>query len=84
MLIHNIKLKAKKVVNEEREFLSKDGTSKVKRRVVNISCMDSEGDFVKITSFDPSWTIPKEGEDFQLPPVRKLECFDGMVQNVMV
>ncbi len=84
MLIGSIKLKAKKVNSEDREFLGKDGVSKVKRRVVNISAIDKEGDFIKITSFDPTWPVPKDGEDFELPPVKRYECFDGMVQNIMV
>lgn len=85
MLISSkLKLKVKKVNEETREFLAKDGTSKVSRRVVNIALVDDEGDFVKCTSFDPTWPIPKEGDMWSLPPVRRLECFDGMVQNVML
>lgn len=83
MLISKVKLKAKKVSSEDREFLGKDGTSKVKRRVVNISAVDSEGDFIKITSFDPTWPVPESGAEFVLPPVKRLECFDGMIQNIM-
>lgn len=82
MLIEKIKLKAKKVLTEERDFLQKDGVSKVHRKIVKISCLDSSGDFVKITSFDPAWKIPAEGEEFLLPPVRRLECMDGIVQEV--
>lgn len=79
-----LKLKAKSVSDEEREFLGKDGQTKVKRRVVNISAADKEGDWIKITTFDPQWKIPAKGEEFELPPVKKLECFDGILQNVMV
>lgn len=78
------KLKAKSVSDEVREFLGKDGTTKVKRRVVNIAASDKEGDWIKITSFDPSWPIPSKGQEFELPPVKRLECFDGIMQNVMV
>lgn len=78
------KLKAKSVSDEIREFLGKDGTTKVKRRVVNIAASDKEGDWIKITSFDPSWSVPQKGQEFELPPVKRLECFDGIMQNVMV
>lgn len=78
------KLKAKSVSDEVREFLGKDGTTKIKRRVVNIAASDKEGDWIKITSFDPSWPIPLKGQEFELPPVKRLECFDGIMQNVMV
>lgn len=78
------KLKAKSVSDEVREFLGKDGTTKVKRRVVNIAASDKEGDWIKITSFDPTWPIPSKGQEFELPPVKRLECFDGIMQNVMV
>lgn len=78
------KLKAKSVSDEVRDFLGKDGTTKVKRRVVNIAASDKEGDWIKITSFDPTWPVPSKGQEFELPPVKRLECFDGIVQNVMV
>ena len=78
------KLKAKSVSDEVREFLGKDGTTKIKRRVVNIAASDKEGDWIKITSFDPSWPIPSKGQEFELPTVKRLECFDGIMQNVMV
>lgn len=84
MLIKSNKVKVKKVSQEKRQFLNKDGVTKVERTVVNIAFVDDDGDFVKVTSFDPSWGVPKEGQDWTLPPVKKLECFDGMVQNVMV
>lgn len=78
------KLKAKSVSDEVRDFLGKDGTTKIKRRVVNIAASDKEGDWIKITSFDPTWPIPSKGQEFELPPVKRLECFDGIMQNVMV
>ena len=78
------KLKAKSVSDEVREFLGKDGTTKIKRRVVNIAASDKEGDWIKITSFDPSWPIPSKGQEFELPQVKRLECFDGIMQNVIV
>lgn len=84
MLLNGLKVKVKKVNEEVREFLGKDGVSKVKRRVVNIASVDKDGDFIKFTSFDPSWAVPKEGEEWQVPPVRRYECFDGMVQNIML
>lgn len=84
MLIKNVKIKVKKVNAENREFLGKDGQTKVKRLVVNIAFLDGDGDMCKLTSFDPSWEIPKEGSDWVLPTVKRMECFDGMIQNVMV
>lgn len=83
-MIGKIKGKVKKVVDEKRLMLSKDGQTKVERRVVNIAVIDQDGDFVKVTSFDPQYQVPKEGEVWELPTIKRWECFDGMVQNVMV
>lgn len=83
-MIGKVKGKVKKVVDETREMLGKDGTTKINRRIVNIALIDKDGDFVKITAFDPKFTLPKEGEEWEAPPVKRFECFDGMVQNVMV
>ena len=82
-MIGKIKGKVKKVVDETREMLGKDGQTKVQRRIVNIALIDKDGDFVKVTSFDPKFPLPKEGEEWEIPSVKKWECFDGMVQNVM-
>ena len=82
-MIPPIKGKVKKVNDEEREMLGKDGNTKVKRRIVNIGLVDKDGDFIKVTSFDPSYQLPKEGEEWSFMP-KRWECFDGMVQNVMV
>lgn len=79
-----LKLKARSVSDEVRDFLGKDGTTKVKRRVVHIAASDKDGDWIKITSFDPSWPVPSKGEEFELPAVKRYECFDGILQNVMV
>lgn len=84
MLFSGLKIKVKKIASENREFLGKDGTTKVKRLVVNIASVDKDGDFIKLTSFDPTWPLPKEGEEWVVPPVRRFECFDGMIQSIMV
>lgn len=78
------KIKVKKVNVEEREFLNKDGQTKVRRKVVNIGFLDGDGDMCKVTAFDPAFPIPKDGEEWPLPPVKRLECFDGLIQNLMV
>lgn len=78
------KVTVRSVKSELREFLNKDGQSKVKRLVVNISAVDGEGDWLKITAFDPTFELPKEKADWVLPTVRKFECFDGILQNVML
>lgn len=83
-MIGKITGKVKKVVDETREMLGKDGVTKVQRRIVNIAIIDKDGDFVKVTSFDPKFTLPKEGADWEVPAPKRWECFDGMVQNVMV
>lgn len=82
-MIAKIKGKVKKVVDELRPMLAKDGVTKVEKRVVNIALIDQEGDFVKVTSFDPKFPLPKEGEMWEVPTMKRWECFDGMVQNVM-
>ena len=83
-MITPIKGKVKKVVDETREMLDKDGQTKRQRRIVNIAIIDHDGDFVKVTSFDPKFELPKEGQEWQVPQIKKFECFDGMVQNVMI
>lgn len=84
MLIESPKVKVSKVQEETREMLSKDGVSKVHRRIVNILFADPSGDICKVTCFDPSFPLPKVGEVWQLPPVKRLECFDGLIQNIMI
>lgn len=84
MLISSQKVKINKVSEDLREMLSKDGVTKVKRRIVNILFADSEGDVCKVTAFDPAFTLPKKGDLWELPPVKRLECFDGLIQNIMV
>lgn len=85
MLIPNgTKVKVKKVVSEVREFLGKDGITKVKRQVFNCTALDADGDIIKITSFDPAFPLPKDGSDWVLPFVKKLDCYDGLVQNLFV
>lgn len=79
-----IKGKVQKVVDEVREMINKaDGTTKIQRRVVNIALVDKDGDFYKLTAFDPSWVVPKQGSDWETPEVIKYENFDGMVANIM-
>lgn len=84
MLLKGNKVKVKKVVDEMREMLDKSGNTKVMRRVVNLGVLDKEGDIIKVTSFDPKYVVPKEGDDWEMPTPRKWECFDGIVQSVMI
>lgn len=84
MLIDSPKVKVSKVVEDTREMLSKDGVTKVRRRIVNILFPDPSGDVCKVTCFDPTFSLPKPGELWQLPPVKRLECFDGLIQNIMI
>lgn len=79
-----IKGKVHKVVDEVREMIDKkDGVSKIQRRIVNIAVVDDDGDFVKITAFDPSWAVPKEGAIWTSPEVVRYENMDGLCANVM-
>lgn len=84
MLISSPKIKVQKVVSDDREMLSKDGVTKVTRKIVNILFVDPDGDPVKVTCFDPKFKLPSVGELWQLPPVKRLECFDGLIQQVMI
>lgn len=79
-----IKGKVQKIVDEVREMINKaDGTTKIQRRVVNIAMVDRDGDFYKLTAFDPSWQVPKQGVEWETPEVIKYENFDGMVASIM-
>lgn len=84
MLLEHLKLKVRKVIEEDREMLNKDGVTKRQAHIVNISLVDADGDMVKVTSFDPKFKLPKQGEEWALPPIKRYECFDGIVQSVMV
>lgn len=84
MLINNPKLKVSNITDETRQLLSKDGQTKINRRIVNILIVDADAGVIKVTAFDPSFPLPKVGDMWTLPTVKKYECFDGLVQNVMV
>lgn len=84
MLIKPMKVKINAVNDETRDFLGKDGTTKIKRRVVNLAFCDDDGQFCTLTAFDPAFDVPKVGDMFQLPRVKKMECFNGMIQELMV
>lgn len=84
MIIKKLMLKVKRVTSESRQFLGKDGVTKVQRQVVNIVGVDSDDDPFVITAFDPSFPLPKEGETWLVPSVKKFECFDGFVQKLLV
>ena len=84
MLLANVKAKVKKVIEEDREMLDKDGVTKRQRHIVNIALVDGEGDLIKLTSFDPKFKLPKVGEEWAIPAIKRLECFDGIVQSIMV
>lgn len=84
MIIKKLMLKVKRVTSESRQFLGKDGVSKVQRQVVNIAGVDADDDPIVITAFDPSFPLPKEGETWLVPAVKKFECFDGFVQKLLV
>lgn len=74
-------VKVNKVIETDREMLSKDGVTKRKAHIVNILCFDDDGDPVKITAFDPQFEIPKKGSSW-VPPMKSWACRDGMVQDV--
>lgn len=80
-----LKFKGKvlKVKEEDLELLSKDGVTKVKRHRVMMSMLVDDG-VMSIKSYDPTFTIPKAGEMFETPEVRKYENFDGLVAEVML
>lgn len=84
MIIKKLTLKVKRVTSESRQFLGKDGVSKVQRQVVNIVGSDADDDPFVITAFDPAFPLPKEGETWLVPAVKKFECFDGFVQKLLV
>lgn len=73
----------RKVKQDVRDALAKDGVTKRKQTITKIKVRDADGDDIVLTSFDENITLPKEGEkvSYQL---RRYECLDGMEQTGMI
>lgn len=73
----------RKVKQERREMLAKDGVTKRMQTISKIKVRDSEGDDIVLTSYDENFVLPKEGEKVSYP-LRRYECFDGMDATGMI
>lgn len=75
-----------KVLNlkeDDRELLQKDGVTKVTRHIVKLSMMTKDG-MIVLSAFDPKFEVPKIGQDWETPEIRRYENFDSFVGNVLV
>lgn len=77
------------VSEETREMTSKDGASKrtAKIKHVLLMCPGSNGgvEVVNLRAYDQDWDLPKIGDkSWSTPRIRKYECYDGNVAEVMV
>jgi len=52
---------------------------------VLLMCESPDGvEIANLRSFDAVWELPKIGEKWTTPRVKRYECYDGQVADVMV
>lgn len=71
---------------EERDLVGKDGNKKhlVVRRVLLSVKNGAKVEICNCRAYDTAFELPKPGAEWTTPPVRRYECFDGMVAEVSV
>lgn len=83
-----MKLKGQ-VVNaniENRELVGKDGTKRqsVISHILIFGKNENGTEVYNVRSYDANFPLPPIGKEWETPPVKKYECFDGQVAEVMV
>ena len=72
---------------ESRDLVGKDGvkrTSKISHVLLSITNEGGGVEICNVRSFDATWEMPKVGVKWTTPRVKRYECYDGMVADVMV
>lgn len=76
---------------EMRELVNKDGT-KVTKKVYHLLVFlkdpddkNSPVEVLNIRAYDPRFDLPKVGAlNWESPPIKKYECFNGQVAEVLL
>lgn len=72
---------------ETRELVGKDGvkkTSRISHVLLSLKADNGGVEILNLRAFDATWELPKLGAKWTTPRVRRYECFDGQVADVMV
>lgn len=72
---------------EERDLVGKDGVkkhSKISHVLMSVGEVGKAFEVVNLRAYDADFQLPKIGEKWTSPRVRKYENFDGQVAEVMV
>lgn len=72
---------------EERDLVGKDGVkkhSKISHVLLMVGDVGKVSEVVNLRAYDADFDLPKVGEKWTTPRVRKYENFDGQVAEVMV
>lgn len=73
---------------EERELVGKDGAkrrSKISHVLMLIPSDDGKSQAVaNVRAYDVDWELPKIGTKWVTSSIRKFECYDGNVAEIML
>ena len=71
---------------EMKDLVGKDGVKRSNRiSHVLVMCKSNAGvEIVNLRAFDATWELPKIGVKWTSPRVKRYECFDGQVADVLV
>lgn len=83
-----IKLKVLNASTEERDFVNKDGSKRhavVAHILGEMPCPVSKRPVIfNLRSYNSPWPLPKVGEDWTTPMIRRLESNDGNIYEGVV
>lgn len=72
---------------ETRELVGKDGVKKSAKvtHILMFFKSSTGATFVyKVRAYDATFTLPAVGKDWESPDIKKYECYDGQVAEVMI
>lgn len=72
---------------EDKELVGKDGvrrTSKISHVLMMVGKPGETIEIVNLRGYDVPWALPKGGDVWQSPRIKKYENYDGNVAEVMV
>lgn len=83
-----LKLKGK-VLNaskERREIVDKNGvrSSHEIGHILLVTVLDGVSYVANVRAFDIAFDLPEIGKDWQTPPIKTYQCYDGQVAEVSV
>lgn len=78
-----IDIKVLNASTEERDFVNKDGSKRhavISHVLGEAVCPVSKKPYIlNLRSYDPKWALPKQGDKFTTPMIRRLETSDGNI-----